>query len=600
MRILFVASEGLPFSKTGGLADVVEALPKALAARGHEVAVVLPRYRGTEATAAVIPSLTIPMGGSRLRFPAIADGALLGGVRHFFVDDPAYFDREGLYGVGGKDYPDNAERYAELCRAAIEVAKHLWPTDVFHCHDWQTAVVPVLLRTSYSDDPLVKNIPVVFTIHNMGYHGQFSADVLDRIGISRTLFHPEGLEFWGNVNLLKGGLVYSDYLTTVSRKYAQEIQTREFGHGLDGVVRARSDRLVGILNGVDYAAWNPAKDEQIAARYSAKDLSGKQVCKKDLLDAFELPHEHLERPALGIVSRFVDQKGFDLIAEKAHELMKEDLVLVALGTGDRKYEMLFRALAEAYPGRVGVKIAYDNAMAHRVEAGADMFLMPSRYEPSGLNQMYSLKYGTVPIVRATGGLDDSIEPFDVEHGTGTGFKFYEYSGEALLYAVRQALHHYMDERIWKRIQLNGMSKDFSWKKPAMEYAKLYEAARLARGFAPVLIPEKVVEASAPPSRGAGKAAKAAGQAAQGSRQATPASTSIPQGSGQVSQGSGPASPGSGQGTQSEAQADKGPEQAPERSEQALEDSGHPPQSSGEALGPSGPAGRNQKPVITSN
>src|SRR5436189_3780650 len=505
MRILFVASEGLPFSKTGGLADVVEALPKALVAQGHEVAVVLPRYRGTEAAATVIPSLTIPMGGARIRFPAIADGSVLGGVRYLFVDESPYFEREGLYGTGGKDYPDNAERYTEFCRASIEVAKHIWPTDVFHCHDWQTALVPVLLRSSYSNDPLVKNIPVVFTIHNMGYQGQFSREMLDRVGLPQTLFHPEGLEFYGSVNLLKGGLVYSDYLTTVSRKYAEEIQTREYGHGLDGVARSRADRLVGILNGVDYAAWNPETDKLIAANYSAKDLGGKQVCKADLLELFGLPPEHLSRPVIGIVSRFADQKGFDLIAEKAHELMREDLELVVLGTGERKYEDLFRALAAAYPGRVGVKIAYDNTLAHKVEAGADMFLMPSRYEPSGLNQMYSLKYGTVPIVRATGWLADSIEPFDVEHGTGTGFKFKEYTGEALLFAVRQALHHHMDERIWKRIQLNGMAKDFSWKTAAAEYAKLYEVARALRG-------------SGPAARGLSSSAQGSGRAASGSGQ----------------------------------------------------------------------------------
>jgi starch synthase len=515
MRILFVASEGLPFSKTGGLADVVEALPKALVAQGHEVAVVLPRYPGTKATAVVMPSLTIPMGGARLRFPAIADGTLLNGVRYFFVDDPAYFDRESLYGNARGDYPDNPERYAEFCRAAIEVSKHIWPADVFHCHDWQTALVPVLLRSSYSDDSLVKDIPVVFTVHNMGYHGQYPRDVIDRVGLPQSLFHPAGIEFYGTVNLLKGGLVYSDYLTTVSKKYAQEIQTPEFGHGLEGVARSRAGRLLGILNGVDYTAWNPEKDKLIAATYSAKDLSGKQVCKNDLLQEFALPHKHLERPVLGIVSRFADQKGFDLIAEKAHELMREDLVLVVLGTGERKYEELFRALAAVYPGRVGLRIEYNNELAHKVEAGTDMFLMPSRYEPSGLNQMYSLKYGTVPIVRATGGLDDSIQPFDVEHGTGTGFKFQEYSGEALLYAVRQALHHYMDERIWKRIQLNGMAKDFSWKGPALEYSKLYQAARVARGFAPAA-PElgKVADASGQQSRGA------AAQGGRGSGQAS--------------------------------------------------------------------------------
>jgi starch synthase len=523
MRILFVASEGLPFSKTGGLADVVESLPKALAAQGHEVAVVLPRYRGTQATAVVMPSVTIPMGGSRLRFPAISDGTLLNGVRYFFVDDPAYFDREGLYGSATGDYPDNAERYTGFCRAAIEVTKHIWPTDVIHCHDWQTGLVPVLLRTSYGDDPLVKDIPVVFAIHNMGYQGIFAKDVLERVGLPATVFRLDGIEFFGKVNFLKGGLVYADYLTTVSRKYAEEIQTAEFGYGLEGVVKGRADRLVGILNGVDYSAWDPAKDKLIAAKYTAKDLSGKQVCKQDLLKTFGMPQEHIDRPVIGIVSRFADQKGFDLIVEKAHDLMREDLTMAVVGTGEKKYEQFFRAMAGAYPGRVGLKIAYDNVLAHKVEAGADMFLMPSRYEPSGLNQLYSLKYGTVPIVRATGGLDDSIEPFDVEHGTGTGFKFQEYSGEALLYAVRQALHHYMDERIWKRIQLNGMAKDFSWNAPAAQYAKLYEAARAARRLAPIApSAEKAAASVAQSARAAGKAAQGTAQAAGNQK---PAATS---------------------------------------------------------------------------
>jgi starch synthase len=481
LKILFVASEGLPFSKTGGLADVIEALPKALIALGHEVAVVLPRYRGTKADTVLIPSVTIPLG-HRLRFPSIVDGGELHGVRYFFVDDPAYFDRDGLYGGISGDFPDNAERFSEFSRVAIEIAKHLWPADVIHCHDWQTALVPVLLRTSYSDDPLVRDVPVVFTIHNMGYHGLFGREVLERAGIPAGVFAINGLEFFGSVNFLKGGLFFADYLTTVSRKYAQEIQTREYGYALDGVVRTRADRLVGILNGVDYSAWSPEKDKLIAARYSAKDMSGKQICKRDLLELFELPPENLTKPVIGIVSRFADQKGFDLIAEKAHALMREDLVVVALGTGDRKYEKLFRALAEDYPGRVGVKIAYDNVIAHKIEAGADIFLMPSRYEPSGLNQMYSLKYGTVPIVRATGGLDDTIEPFDLESGTGTGFKFDQYSGAAMLNSVRQALHLFMDERIWRRIQLNGMAKDFSWKTSATEYVKVYAAARAARGL----------------------------------------------------------------------------------------------------------------------
>jgi len=392
------------------------------------------------------------------------------------VEDAEYFDRDGIYGGGWGDFNDNAERYAELCRTAIEIAKQVWPADVIHCHDWQTGPLPVLLRTSYGNDPLVKDVPVIFTIHNMGYQGQFGRDVLERTGIPSEAFHPGGLEYFGQVNYLKAGIVYSDYLTTVSRKYAQEIQTPDFGYGLDGVARGRGDHLVGILNGVDYTEWSPDTDGLIAAKYSLKDLRGKHACKAELMQLFGIAPEHTARPIIGIVSRFADQKGFDLIAERAHELLREELSLVVLGSGEHRYEELFQSLAGAYPGRVGTRVAYDNALAHKIEAGSDMFLMPSRYEPCGLNQIYSLKYGTVPIVRATGGLDDTIEVFDLEHGTGTGFKFAEYSGAAMMYAVRQALHHFIDERIWKRIQLNGMAKDFSWNAPAHEYAKLYEMA----------------------------------------------------------------------------------------------------------------------------
>jgi starch synthase len=479
MRILFVASEGLPFSKTGGLADVVEALPKALVAQGHDVAVVLPRYRNTQIKNMVIKSLTVPMG-TALRFPAIADGARPGGVQYFFVDDPEYFDREQLYGVGGRDYPDNAERFAEFARAAIELAKQLWLPDVMHCHDWQSALVPVLLRTAYTADPQLSALPVIFTIHNMGYHGLFARDVLARIGLPDSLFRMDALEFFGHLNYLKGGLLFSDYLTTVSRKYAEEIQTSEYGHGLDGVVRARADRLVGILNGVDYSVWNPEVDSLIAARYSARDLSGKQVCKRDLLAQFQLPEENLERPLIGIVSRFADQKGFDLLAQVADTLMGEDLAIVALGSGEAKHERMFRELSQQFSKRLAVKIAYDNTLAHKIEAGADIFLMPSRYEPCGLNQIYSLRYGTVPVVRATGGLDDTIEPFDPASGRGTGFKFSEYTGPALLAALREALAVYADKTAWRRLESNGMAKDFSWNASALEYGRLYDVARKGR------------------------------------------------------------------------------------------------------------------------
>jgi starch synthase len=479
MRILFVASEGLPFSKTGGLADVIEALPKALVGQGHDVAVVLPRYRNNQVKNLLIKSLSVPMG-TTLRFPAVADGGKPAGVQYFFVDDPDYFDRDQLYGVAGRDYPDNAERFAEFARVAIELAKQLWLPDVIHCHDWQSGLVPVLLRTAYAADQQLFPIPVIFTIHNMGYHGLFPRDVLARIGLPDSLFRVDGLEFFGHVNYLKGGLVFGDYLTTVSRKYAQEIQTTEYGHGLDGVVRTRADHLVGILNGVDYSIWNPEVDGLIAARYSAKDLSGKQACKRDLLAQFQLPEENLTRPLIGIVSRFADQKGFDLLALVADELMQEDLAVVALGAGEAKHERIFRELAQQFSERLSVKIAYDNTLAHKIEAGADMFLMPSRYEPCGLNQIYSLRYGTVPVVRATGGLDDTIEPFDPARGRGTGFKFFEYTGPALLAAVREALAAYADKRAWQHLQTNGMAQDFSWNASALEYARLYDVARKGR------------------------------------------------------------------------------------------------------------------------
>jgi len=479
MKILFVSPEGLPFSKTGGLADVVEALPKALAAMGHDVAVILPRYRGTKVSTVVVPSLTIPLGDV-LRFPAIADGSVLNGVRYFFVDDPEYFDRDGYYTVKGTDYPDNGERFALFSKAAIEIAKHIWRPDVMHCHDWQSALVPTLLRTIYAGDPVLRGIPVVFTVHNLGYHGDFDRGVLQRIGLPASLFHIDALEFYGRINLLKGGLMFADWVTTVSRRYAQEIMTPEYGHGLDGVLRVRAARVVGIVNGVDYSAWNPENDDFIAAKYSARDLSAKAVCKKALLREFKLPEASAGRALLGIVARFTDQKGFDLIAEVAADLLREDVSIAALGTGEPKYEALFRKLAMKFPEKVGVRIGYDNALAHRIEAGADMFLMPSRYEPCGLNQIYSLRYGTVPVVRATGGLDDTVEQFEPSTGQGTGFKFDEYTGKALLAAVRAAVQAYKDRAAWRKLQLNGMAKDFSWKTSAAEYARLYETASGAR------------------------------------------------------------------------------------------------------------------------
>lgn len=479
MKILFVSSEGLPYSKTGGLADVVESLPKALRDAGQEVAILLPRYHGNKIISTLVSSVTVALGDT-LRFPAIAEGPAVGGVRYFFVDDPEIFDRAQLYGDKAGDYPDNAERFAEFCRVAIEFAKRIWLPDVIHCHDWQSALVPVLLRTQHASDPVVRSLPVVLTIHNLAFHGLFPKTALRKIGLPESLFTVDALEFYGKVNFLKAGLIFADYLTTVSRRYAKEIQTVEYGAGLDGVIRNRADRLIGILNGVDYGVWSPEADTLIAQNYSAHNLDGKKACKKDLLATFHLPEDNLGRPVIGIVSRFADQKGFDLIAEIAGDLMKENIAVVALGTGQPQYEKLFQELAEKYPARMGVKIGYDNNVAHKIEAGADMFLMPSRFEPCGLNQIYSLRYGTVPIVRATGGLDDTIQNFVPKTQQGTGFKFDEYDGKALLACIRAALKAYRDPRVWRAVQANGMAKDFSWKASAAAYLTLYEAARRAR------------------------------------------------------------------------------------------------------------------------
>jgi starch synthase len=490
VRIVFVAPEGVPFSKTGGLADVVGALPKALAELGHRLEVVLPRYRMTKPgkPEPEMQSLTLPLGAG-LKFASIQNAGVAGKVRTSLVDCPPFFDRAGLYQEEGEDYPDNAMRFAAFSLAALELTKRsATPPDIVHCHDWQTALVPIYLRNLYQDDKFFRNTSVVFTIHNVGYQGLFPPHILPQISLHAGLFTVDSLEYYGKVNLLKGGIVFSDFITTVSRKYAEEIQTPEFGHGLEGVLRSRRGRLRGILNGVDYIAWNPATDKLIPANYSAENMSGKIACKKALLERMGVRHPVLDRPVLGIVSRFAPQKGFDLIAEIAQQLAALDLYIVALGTGDPVYEELFRHMAAAYPQKFLVVVAYDNRLAHQIEAGSDMFLMPSRYEPCGLNQIYSLKYGTVPIVRATGGLDDTIEAFDGQ--SGTGFKFSEYTGAALLGAIEQAIAAYHQPRVWQQLVSNGMREDFSWGRSAKQYLEIYQALQKRKAT-----PESEAEAS---------------------------------------------------------------------------------------------------------
>jgi starch synthase len=467
VRVLMVASEAAPFVKTGGLADVLGGLPPALVAAGLEIAVVIPKYRKVHLFGAerIYDDLPVWMAGTL--YMASVDRVVDRGVSYLFVNCPQLFDREGIYNLGDKDYPDNHVRFGMFCRSAMEVVRRIFRPNIIHLHDWQASLVGPYLRSTFRSDPTFRGIQLILTIHNLGYQGIFALNQGAQIDLDPALLAPLGrMEFYGDLNLLKGGIEFADAITTVSKAYAREIQTQEFGFGLDGLLRSRSDSLSGILNGVDYLEWNPRHDRHIPANYDIDALNGKRECKRLLLEEFGLPSDALNRPVIGIVSRFAEQKGFDLIAEIAGELLREDLYLAVLGSGDQRFERMFQDLAIAHPDRVGVRLGYDNPLAHRIEAGSDMFLMPSRYEPCGLNQIFSLRYGTVPIVRATGGLDDTIEE-------STGFKFRGYTGRELLECIRMALAAYQDRQEWPERMRRGMRQDFSWSVSAVEYAALY-------------------------------------------------------------------------------------------------------------------------------
>lgn len=463
-----ICSEAAPFAKTGGLADVLGSLPAALARRGNEVAVVLPRYRETATTPVDRVWRNMPVTTGPFTYAVAIDRLARKGVRYFFVDCPPLYDRAGIYGEGGAEYIDNHIRFAVLSQAALGVARYLFRPEVFHAHDWHAGLLPVYLRENFSTDPTFFGARCVLTIHNLGYQGNFPAAALGDLGVHRGLFHPEGLEFYGRVSFLKAGIVWADAINTVSPTYAREIQTREFGFGMDGLLRSRAAKLSGILNGVDYEEWDPETDLHLPAHYSGCDLSGKRACKRAVLQELGLPAE-LDRPLIGVVSRFAGQKGMELVVEAAPDVLAEDMALAVLGSGEAPLERAFRSLASLYPDRCAVQVGYDNGLAHRIEAGADMLLMPSRYEPCGLNQIYSLRYGTVPIVRATGGLEDTVDE-------ETGFKFRDYSAAALTTAVRAALLAFEDREAWTERMRLGMAKDFSWEASAARYQELYQRA----------------------------------------------------------------------------------------------------------------------------
>ena len=476
LSVLMVVSEAHPFAKTGGLAEVSASLTEALGKLGHAVTLVLPRYRGLAVDGAERLQTRLRMG-DRLQPVAFHERRLSERVTLVLVDIPEFFDREGLYGASDGDYADNALRYAAFSRAALEYPRlREQRPSVIHVHDWQTALLPVYQKMLFSADPFVGGVPVLFTIHNLAFQGVFPAATLAAIGLGDDVLDVQGLEFWGNISYLKGGINFSEKITTVSPGYAREIVQPELGFGFEGVLARRSADLVGILNGIDTSRWTPTADPFVKASFSADDLGGKRDAKRALLAVAGLPSDDaaLVRPLIGMVSRLTDQKGFDLIGASLTELMSLDAAWVMLGSGERRYENAWRALAARYPERVSTTIGFDERLAHHIEAGADMFLMPSRFEPCGLNQLYSLRYGTVPIVRATGGLNDTVE--DVAAGeAGTGFKFRDYTPDALVSTVRRALSAYRDPAGWAAIERRGMRQDHSWDASATEYVKLYRA-----------------------------------------------------------------------------------------------------------------------------
>ncbi len=479
LEIVMASPEAVPFAKTGGLADVAGALPRALRARGHRVRLVIPYYgcilKGGVRAADTGISVSIAIS-NRLETAHLWESSLEDGTPVSLLRNDAYYDRPELYGTAGGDYQDNAERFCFFARAIVAMLKRTSAApDILHCHDWQTGLVCPLLKVVERDTPIFGRTGVVFTIHNLAYQGLFWHYDMHLTGLPWSVFVPDGIEFYGKINLLKAGIVYSDAITTVSRRYSEEIQGPELGCGLAGVLRRRRGDLHGILNGADYRQWDPANDPHIAERYTADTLDGKRRCKEDLLGAYGLSLPP-GTPLVGMVGRMADQKGYDLIAAALPRLLESGIAIVILGKGEEKYQRLLRRLAKGRPDRLGVKIAFDNAIAHKVEAGADYYLMPSLYEPCGLNQIYSLRYGTVPIVRATGGLDDTVTPYDPATGAGNGFKFGPYTAEALHDAVVRAIAIFEREPDWTRIRRNAMACDFSWDRAAREYERVYLAA----------------------------------------------------------------------------------------------------------------------------
>lgn len=477
LKICFVSSEIAPLAKTGGLADVAAALPGYLHGAGHEVKLLMPRYRRVSESGAVIEPveglqhLEMRAGGRTIGYSIERSTLPDADLPVYLVNCPQMFGRDGIYTNDADEYL----RFVLLSRAALEMCQRLkFAPDILHCNDWQTALLPLYLKSVYAWDKLFENTRSVLTIHNIGYQGMFPGSVLPALGLegAEHHLHQDDLKD-GLINFLKTGVLYADVITTVSPTYAREILGDDFGMGLNGLLRDRMSSVTGILNGVDYAEWNPETDKLIPATYSADDMSGKVVCKRTLLTEMGLD-VNTKRPLIGFVSRLASQKGIDLIEEALpHFMQGNDVAFVALGSGESRFESFFNWLQSAFPGRACFYQGFSNRLAHWIEAGSDMFVMPSLYEPCGLNQMYSLKYGTVPIVRETGGLADSVRQVNPETGEGTGILFRDYNAEGLHWALRTALDYYRDSALWKKVVANGMAADFSWDRQGARYVDLY-------------------------------------------------------------------------------------------------------------------------------
>lgn len=483
LKVVIVVSEAVPFAKTGGLADVAGALPKALAKVGADPVLIMPYYKEVSRGGFCekrVGRIEVAVGATAVTANIYTTKIPGTEIPAYFIGYDPYYYRDGLYQEKGIDYPDNAERFTLLCRGALELMIHeeIRPS-CLHLHDWQTGLIPIYVKDHYAAD--FGNTATLFTIHNTGYQGNFDKKYFPITNLGWDRFNIDDVEFYGQFSFLKAGIVHADLVSTVSERYAEEIQTPEFGFVMDGVLRQRRQDLYGVLNGIDYSIWNPKKDADIPANFTAENLKGKAACKRALEEENKFPHG-AKAALVGIISRLADQKGFDVLVDGIDSILQLPCRYVMLGTGDRKYHRLFEEVAKRHPKKFSAHFTFDDAMAHRIYAGTDMILMPSHYEPCGLGQMIAMAYGTVPVVRATGGLADTVTDVDYNKRDGVGFTFERYTGRAMVEAMQRAIKTYATPRRWRTIMRRGMARDFSWERAARAYMKLYrEARKKARG-----------------------------------------------------------------------------------------------------------------------